>query len=229
MKKNFYKVLGINQKASPEKIRRAYREAAKRYHPDVSQRNEEKFREVQEAYETLSDPSKKAFYDRQISERRPSIPSPQSYDSYPLRSTLSSLVDEIDQFFGRFEEFWTEGGPGFSDKRDQRHHNLFVEITLTPLEARRGCEIPLRVPFWQICTRCRGTGFVGGLICGLCRGRGEQRLEKKIKVSIPPGMRSGMEMRIPLKDPELKGVNLIATVKTLPSPARERRHWNDEA
>jgi len=61
MKKNFYKVLGVNQKAGPERIRSAYRQAAKRYHPDVSPRNEEKFREVQEAYETLSNPEKKAL------------------------------------------------------------------------------------------------------------------------------------------------------------------------
>jgi DnaJ-class molecular chaperone len=220
MKKNFYKVLGINQKAGPEKIRKAYRQAAKRYHPDVSSRNEEKFREVQEAYETLSDPEKKALYDRQISEKRSSILSPQSYDSYPLRSTPSSLFNEIDQFFGRFEDFWTGRRFGFFGEREQRHQKLFFEITLTPSEARRGCEIPLRIPYWQICTRCRGTGFVGGLICGLCRGRGEQSLEKKIKVSIPPGTRSGMEMRIPLKDPELRGVDLIAAVKILPSADR---------
>jgi DnaJ-class molecular chaperone len=50
MKRNFYKVLGVNQKADPEKIKRAYRQAAKLLHPDVSPRNEEEFREVQEAY-----------------------------------------------------------------------------------------------------------------------------------------------------------------------------------
>jgi len=61
MKKNFYKVLGVNQKAGPEKIKRAYRQAAKRYHPDVSPRNEEKFREVQEAYDTLSILKRKPF------------------------------------------------------------------------------------------------------------------------------------------------------------------------
>jgi molecular chaperone DnaJ len=215
MKKNFYKVLDINQKAGPEKIRKAYRQAAKRYHPDVSPKNEEKFREVQEAYETLSDPEKKAFYDRQISEKRTPALSPQSYYPYPLWSTPSSLFDEIDQFFGRFKDFWTGSWPDPFGERDQRHQNLFIEIILTPSEARRGCEIPLRIPFWPICTRCRGTGFIGGLICGLCRGRGEQRLEKKIKVSIPPGTRSGTEMRISLEDPELRGVDLIAAVKIL--------------
>jgi DnaJ-class molecular chaperone len=216
MNKDFYKVLGINQKASPEKIRRAYRQAAKRYHPDVSQRNEEKFREVQEAYETLSDPEKKALYDRQISEKRSPALSPPSYYPYHLRSTPSSLFDEIDQFFKRFEDSWTEGWPDFFGERDQRSQDLFVEITLTPSEARRGCEIPLKIPIWSICTRCRGTGFVGGLICGLCRGRGKEKIEKKITIAIPSGVKNGMRIRFFLKDPDLNRVDLVATLRISP-------------
>jgi molecular chaperone DnaJ len=213
MKKNFYKVLGINQKAGPEKIRKAYRQAAKRCHPDVSPRNEEKFREVQEAYETLSDPEKKALYDRQISEKRSPALSPQSYYPYPLRSNPFSLFDEIDQFFGRFEDFWTGRWPGPFGERDQRHQNLFVEITLTPSEARKGCEIPLRIPFWPICTRCGGTGFVGGLICGLCRGRGEEKIERKITITIPSGVKNGMRIRIFLRDLDLERIDLVATLR----------------
>ena len=59
----------MNQKADPEKIKSAYRRAAKRYHPDISPKNEEKFKEVQEAYETLSDPEKKAVYDQKVLEK----------------------------------------------------------------------------------------------------------------------------------------------------------------
>jgi molecular chaperone DnaJ len=215
MKKNFYKVLGVNQKAGPERIKRAYRQAAKRYHPDVSSRNEEKFREVQEAYETLSDPEKKALYDREILEKRSPALSPQSYYSYPLRSHPSSLFNEIDQFFGRFEDSWVDRWPDFFGEGEQSHQDLSVEITLTPSEAIRGCKVPLEIPFWNICRRCRGSGFAGELICGLCSGRGMRKLQKRIEVTIPPGVRSGTEMRIPLRDPELRGVDLIATVKVL--------------
>ena len=52
-----------------------------------------------------------------------------------------------------------------------------------------------------------------GLICGLCRGRGEERLEKKIKVTIPPGVKNGAEIRVPLDDPDLEGIHLTATLK----------------
>jgi molecular chaperone DnaJ len=215
MEKDFYKVLGVNQKAGPDKIRRAYRQAAKRYHPDVSQRNEEKFREVQEAYDTLSDPEKKAVYDQKISDKRSPGIRPQSYYSYPLQSYPTSLFDEIDSFFGRFEDLWANEGSPFFGETEQSHPHLSVEITLTPSEARRGCNVPLEIPFWVICRRCRGSGFVGGLICGRCRGRGEERLEKTIKVAIPPGIRSGTEMRIRLRDLELRGGDLIATIKVI--------------
>jgi DnaJ-class molecular chaperone len=105
--------------------------------------------------------------------------------------------------------------PDFFGERGQSHQDLSVEITLTPSEARRGCKVPLEIPFWKICRRCRGSGFAGELICGLCRGRGERKLQKRIKVAIPPGVRSGTEMRIPLRDPGLRGGDLIATVKVI--------------
>ncbi len=213
MKKNLYKVLGVNQKSGPEKIRRAYRQAAKRYHPDVSPRNEEKFREAQEAYDTLSDPEKKALYDREILEKHSPAAGSRPYYSYPLRSYPPSLFNEIDQFFERFEDFWMDRWSDFFGERDQSQTDLSVEITLTPSEARKGCNVPLEIPVWKSCRRCRGKGFVGELICGLCRGTGEERLEKKIRVTFPPGMRSGTEMRIPLRDLGLGGGDLIAIVK----------------
>jgi len=214
MKKNLYKVLGINQKADPEKIKRAYRRAAKRYHPDVSPRNEEKFREVQEAYETLSDPEKKGLYDREILKARSPAVSLQPYYPYPLQSHPSSLFDEIDQFFGRFEDFWMGRWPNFSGKK-QIDQDLSVEITLTSSEAKKGCKVHLEIPFWKICRRCRGAGFNRELVCGLCRGRGEERLGKRVNVTIPSGVRSGTEMRIPLRDLGLRGGDLIATVKVI--------------
>jgi DnaJ-class molecular chaperone len=218
MKKNFYKVLGVNQKAGPEKIKRAYRQAAKRYHPDVSPRNEEKFKEVQEAYDTLSDPEKKALYDQETLEVRSPAVSPQSYYANPSESYSSSLFEEIDSFFGRVEDLWVDERPPFSRETEQSHQHLSVEIILTPSEARRGCRIPLEIPIWVICGRCGGSGFVGELICGHCRGRGEQKSEKKIRVTLPPGVSSGTVMRIPLRDLALRGGDLIATVKIIRHP-----------
>ena len=101
MKKNFYKILGVNQKADPEKIKSAYRRAAKRYHPDISPKNEEKFKEVQEAYETLSDPEKKAVYDQQVLEKPNSgMRHDRLRDSPPIFSSFN-IFNDMDDFFCR--------------------------------------------------------------------------------------------------------------------------------
>ncbi len=213
MKKNFYRVLGVNPKASPDKIKRAYRKAAKRFHPDVSRRNGEKFREVQEAYETLSDPEKKALYDREVLKSRSPAVQPQSYYSYPSGSVPSSPFDEIEAFFGRFEDFWEDPWADFFSEIAQSHEDLSVEIILTPSEARKGCKVLLEIPIWNRCRRCRGTGYDKEWICSLCRGRGEERLEKKLRVTFPAGVKNGTEMRIPLRRLGLRGGDLIATVK----------------
>jgi len=211
MKKNFYKVLGVGQEADPEKIKKAFRQAAKRYHPDVSPRDEEKFREVQEAYETLSNPERKALYDREMLDKRAPLPQPHSF--HPSRSYPSSVFDEIDQFFERFEDSLMGTGSGFLEEWEQRHAEFSVEITLTPSEARKGCKVPLEMPFWADCRRCRGTGYVTGLICGFCRGRGKEKITKKIALTIPSGVKDGMRMRIPLGDLDLRRIYLLAVLR----------------
>jgi molecular chaperone DnaJ len=211
--KDLYRILGVNQKADSDRIKKAYRRAVKKYHPDVSPKGEEKFKEVQQAYETLSDPEKKAIYDREISGKSILRPHPYSY-SHPLRTRPSSLFDEIDQFFSTFGDSWMEGRPEFFGEWEEDHTDLLsIEITLTPSEARNGCEIPLMIPFWADCRRCSGTGFQEGLICGLCRGCGKERIPKKIRITIPSGVKDGMRLRIPLKDRDLRGIDLIATLR----------------
>ncbi len=211
-KKDLYRILGVNQKADSAKIKKAYRRAAKKYHPDVSPKGEEKFKEVQEAYETLSDPEKKAVYDREISGK--SVPRHRSYNHpQPLKTNLSSLFDDFDQFFSAFEDFWMDRPLEFSGEWEDHADLLSLEIILTPSEARDGCEIPLEVPFWNGCRRCLGTGFKEGLVCGLCRGRGKERIQKEIRITIPPGVKNGMRIRIPLKNRDLEQLDIIATLR----------------
>jgi DnaJ-class molecular chaperone len=107
LKKNFYRILGVNQKADPESLKKAYRKAAKRYHPDISPKDEEKFKEVQEAYETLSDSRKKAIYDQQVLERPASeIRHHSPRPSAPIYSPFN-FFDDIDELFANFECTWS--------------------------------------------------------------------------------------------------------------------------
>jgi DnaJ-class molecular chaperone len=206
LKKNFYKILGVNQKADPEKIKSAYRRAAKRYHPDISPKNGERFKEIQEAYETLSDPEKKAVYDRHVLEKptsnlRNDLPHYSTTIFFPL-----NIFNDMDEFFTGMEHFWRYDS--FSE-REENQSDFYIEIIVSPEEARVGCELLLKIPIWVICRRCKGTGNIRDLICGLCRGRGEVKLEKKIKVTIPSGIKDGMKIRVPLKDSDLNRIYYI--------------------
>ncbi len=106
----------------------------------------------------------------------------------------------------RHLEFWDEWEEDQSDLRT-------VEIILTPSEAKDGCEIPLTVRFRRDCKRCFGTGFKGGLICGLCRGRGKEGIQKKVYITVPSSVKNEMQIRIPLKDRDLRGVVLVAILR----------------
>ena len=187
--KNFYQVLGIGQDANLDEIKKAYREAAKRYHPDVSAKpkDEQKFLEVLEAYETLSDPERRSLYDQSLNEkvRRPYI-KPPFFSPNESVEAKPDLFSEIDRIFTPHS---------FLSFYEVKEADLYIEILLTFEEAQRGGHFFLKIPVWQKCSRCNGSGIRRDLICGLCRGQGKRRIEKKIELNIPPGIRDGMRVR----------------------------------
>ena len=212
-KRNFYNLLDIDRKATPSEIKKAYRKAAKKYHPDVSRKGEEKFKHVQEAYDTLSDPEKKTVYDENLSAaERPQVkvsvrPSPAHDDMsfHPL--------ENIDDSFSDWEDFWSDFMPDFFGRRRGGSREQFVEILLTSEEASGGGEISLSVPLRAVCRRCGGTGARTTLICGRCLGTGEERLEKRIMVNIPPGVRDGTRARFPVTFHGTDQLDLVVTVR----------------
>jgi DnaJ-class molecular chaperone len=207
LKKNFYKILGVTKESDAARIKKGYRRAAKRFHPDVSPQNEEKFREVQEAYETLSDPEKRALYDQEflkkpVRKTRPFSTSPQPGPT--------SLLGEIERFFTDFNGFWENDLEGsFRSTRESRQ-DIYVTLRLTPSEARRGRKVPIDVPVWRECSRCHGTGRAKTLICGLCRGKGRTKAEVSVSVPIPPKVEDGMRLRILIS---AEGIRLVVTLR----------------
>ncbi len=211
MKKDLYKILGVNREANPDKIKRAYRVRAKQYHPDISPEEEERFKEIQNAYETLSDPEKRSNYDRELLHG--------NAQDYWLRDpprtwdTIIGFFDQPSPLFSVVDDFWGQTLLGFFNTEMEEPGQLFVEITLSPEEAREGGEIFLDVPFWVPCRRCQGTGNVWGLICGYCRGQGEVRPQERISVVIPSRARDGMKMTIRLDTVELGGIDVVVTIR----------------
>ena len=208
-KKNFYSVLRVRRNATPSEIKRAYRSAVKRYHPDVSPQDGEKFKQIQEAYEVLSDPDKKMDYDQELlTGRRPGI---RVKEPSQPEDPLFSFSDRMDPFTS-LKDAWSDFvSDFFFQEEEQKRH--YVEIFLTPEEARLGGEITLELPFQAPCSRCLGTGKVGRLICGRCRGQGREKSDKKMTVKIPQGARDGMESKIPVDLPTMPHFELIATIR----------------
>jgi len=94
--------------------------------------------------------------------------------------------------------------------RREREAGFFRRMIALP--ARVGAELSFDTPLEAPCSRCQGAGRVGHFMCGFCRGQGQERLEKKVTLSIPPGVRHGTVARIPLDDWKMGDLELVATV-----------------
>jgi DnaJ-class molecular chaperone len=125
--------------------------------------------------------------------------------SPPIFSPFN-IFNDMDEFFARVEHSWSKDI--FSEKEEEQS-DFLIEIILSPEEARVVYELLLKIPLWAICRRCKGTGNIKGFNRGLCRGRGEVKLEKKIKITIPSGVKDGMKIRVPLKDSDLRRTYFI--------------------
>jgi DnaJ-class molecular chaperone len=99
-------------------------------------------------------------------------------------------------------------------KRGEKRPEARVsEITLSPEEARRGRNLPLKIPLWITGFRCHGTGTSRGLVCGRWRGKVQVRIPKKISVDIPPGVSEGMKRRFHFDLPEGEEIDFVVAIR----------------
>jgi len=175
-KRDYYEVLEVSKSASPEEIKKAYRQQALKFHPDRNpgdKASEDKFKEAAEAYEVLSDPQKKSRYD-QFGHAGVGSASGQGYGG-------GMSMDDIFSHFGDiFSDLGFGGFGGFSSRgRGQqmnRGTNLRVKVKLTLEEVDKGVEKKLKVSKYVACDECSGTGARGGssyTTCTTCRGSGQ--------------------------------------------------------
>lgn len=170
-KRDYYEVLGVGKNASDEDIKKAYRKLARQYHPDVNKAEdaEDKFKEVKEAYEVLSDGQKKATYD-QYGHVDPNQGFGGGAGGF---GDMGGFGDIFDMFFGG------QGGQRRNPNAPQRGSDLQYTMTIEFKEAVFGKETELTIPRTEECDLCFGTGAKPGTkpeTCSTCRGSGQQEV-----------------------------------------------------
>lgn len=218
--RTYYVVLGVPPDESAEGIRAAYRDRAKRLHPDRSEApGSEAFRELRQAYEVLSDPIRRRRYDDELhrAER-----SPVSHaDSAPRRQPeplveapwAEPLIpeDRTEDPVSLFRDFQTirtsrealrdrvaRNFTGRDVPKAEHAEALTVELELTADQALQGGTVPLAIPVARPCPACDGHGSTGAFPCVHCGQTGWIEDEQVVRVRIPPGVRSGSVTELPL-------------------------------
>jgi DnaJ-class molecular chaperone len=204
--RDYYEVLGAPHAATAEEIKKRYRKLAHKHHPDVNPGDktaEERFKELNEAYEVLSDPEKRRRYDQLGQNWKGGV------DFTPPPGWEGAAVDlgDIDgaaHSAGEFSDFFEalfgggrrtqarRGGVGFA----MRGSNVKAEISLTLEEAHRGVTRKLALEADEICSACGGNGSKNSKVCASCRGRGSVHRPRALEVDVPPGVRDGSIIRL---------------------------------
>jgi molecular chaperone DnaJ len=172
--RDYYEVLGVSRGASEAEIKRAYRQLAMKWHPDRNPGDptaEAKFKEINQAYEVLKDPQKRAAYDRYGHRAFENGPGPEAGAGFDF----ASFADVFEDLFGDIM------GGGRRRTSATRGADLRYNLTITLEEAFTGKKAQIRVPTAVPCEACRGTGAEGGAEpqpCPTCRGYGRVRAQQ---------------------------------------------------
>lgn len=181
-KTDFYEVLSVSRDASDQELKTAYRKLAMQYHPDRNPGNaeaEEKFKECSEAYQVLSDPEKRAAYDRYG--HAAFNGSSSGAGAGPFGGGFGGAQDLGDIFGDLFGEMFNMGGARGKASRVQRGRDLRYDLTLEFEEAVFGVEKEIKIRRSETCTDCKGTGAAKGrqpITCTQCNGHGQQRFQQ---------------------------------------------------
>lgn len=212
--KDYYAILGVQRSADDKTIKSAYRRLARKYHPDVAKGKDaggDRFKELSEAYEVLSDPEKRRRYDTLGPDwQRQAQPGPTGqpggvHVEYGEGGDFSEFFRTIfgDQG-GRGASRAGRGGSinledllgGRSARQSARGHDVQANVTISLEDAYSGARKTFGFDVEEPCATCHGAGHVGGKPCPTCHGGGWEVRRHDVDVKIPAGVRSGQKVRV---------------------------------
>jgi len=207
--KNYYDILGIARNASEKEIKQAYRKLARKYHPDVNPGDKsagDKFKQINEAHEVLSDKEKRRKYDQYGDQWQHADQFEQArkgqqgyYQGFTPGGGTSFHFTSED--FGGLDSLFEEmvGGRRGAYRRHtrpQRGRDMETPVEVTLEEAYQGTTRTISLQVDEPCETCKGTGLAGNAPCPACRGAGTVPRIKRLEVKIPPGVKNGSRVRV---------------------------------
>src|SRR6201995_311648 len=175
---DYYKVLGVGKGASDEEIKKAYRKLARQYHPDRNpgdKKAEERFKEISQAHDVLSDPDKRKAYDRGTGPFGFATGGGGSFDPGAFGGSFSDILSPMYGSGGAHHGPAGRLGDVRAGRAAPRGRDLETEVSLSFDQAVNGSQVPLAVPTSKACPTCHGTGAKPGTtpkVCPVCNGRG---------------------------------------------------------
>ena len=198
-----YMILGVGRDANLSQIKRAFRTLSHQLHPDrAGSAGADQFILVREAYETLSDPARRAEHERELCERE----AEQARRHAPQPALLTRRPIDL---FGTFEHYqpsreviwdrWSQNFDAAHAPKSRMVRDLNVQVVIDPEQAGRLGIVPLEIPVGDVCGRCQGTGSTGYFACDACDGHGMRWENHRVDVLLSPPVYEGMTVPVSLK------------------------------
>jgi molecular chaperone DnaJ len=216
---DYYKTLGVDKKATPEEIKKAYRKLARKYHPDQNpddKQAEARFKELSQAHDVLGDPEKRKQYDSGSGPFATGAGPGGGFGGFGnFDFDASSMGDILSNLFGGS----TSGRRVRTKPRAEKGADLEAQVSITFDQAVAGAQVPLQVPMHAACPTCHGTGAKPGTapsVCPRCEGRGiETQGQGMFSISQPCSLCGGTGTVIEDPCPTCSGAGAVRTVKKL--------------
>jgi len=239
VKRDYYEILGVKRNASEQEIKQAYRRLARKHHPDVNPDDksaETKFKEINEAYEVLSDKKNRKKYNQygdqwQHADQFARASQQAPFWDFGQGGRTTSFHFGGDDLGSLFDEILQGGGAGTFTRRSQprRGRDIETAVEVTLEEAYHGTNRTISLQVEEPCATCHGNGWIQNVPCATCQGAGVVAHRKRLEVKIPAGVKTGSRVRIAGKGQAGYGGtsgNLYLVISVKPHRSLERRGDN---